>query len=192
MNAERTGRRYHRTGCGQPFDTPGAREREKIRVKIQQEIDMRILTRSAAFLILGCTLFVTAPAQTSSGAAEQELLVSVNRTRRAQGLPPLRWNDALAAAARRHAGVMAQRGSAEHGFAGEPGLASRVTQAGVRFVSLSENVAQGPGPEAIQAEFLNSANHRANILDSDMDSVGIGVVERRGQLFAVEDFSKVK
>jgi uncharacterized protein YkwD len=87
---------------------------------------------------------------------------------------------------------MAQRGSAEHGFAGEPGLASRVTQAGVRFVSLSENVAQGPGPEAIQTEFLNSSNHRANILDSDMDSVGIGVVERRGQLFAVEDFSKVK
>ncbi|MGA2643814.1 MAG: CAP domain-containing protein [Candidatus Sulfotelmatobacter sp.] len=153
---------------------------------------MRIMTRSAAFLILGCTLLVTAPAQTSSGAAEQELFVSVNRTRRAQGLPPLRWNDALAAAARRHAGVMAQRGSAEHGFAGEPGLASRVTQAGVRFVSLSENVAQGPGPEAIQTEFLNSSNHRANILDAEMDSVGIGVVERRGQLFAVEDFSKVK
>jgi hypothetical protein len=30
------------------------------------------------------------------------------------------------------------------------------------------------------------------MLDSDMDSIGVGVVERRGQLFAVEDFSKAK
>jgi uncharacterized protein YkwD len=39
---------------------------------------------------------------------------------------------------------------------------------------------------------MGSANHRANILDRDMDSVGIGVVERGGQVFAVEDFLKVK
>lgn len=151
---------------------------------------MRIMTLTAACLIVGCTLL--AQAQTNSNAAEQELFVAVNRARQAQGLPALRWNNALAAAARRHAGVMAQRGAAEHGFAGEPGLASRATQAGARFVSLSENVALGAGAEAIQAEFLHSPNHRANILDSDMDSVGIGVVERRGQFFGVEDFSKAK
>ena len=46
--------------------------------------------------------------------------------------------------------------------------------------------------ETIQSEFLKSPNHRANMLDSDMDSIGVGVVERRGQLFAVEDFSKAK
>jgi len=34
--------------------------------------------------------------------------------------------------------------------------------------------------------------HRANILDRDIDSVGIGVVERDGHMFAVEDFSKAK
>jgi hypothetical protein len=33
---------------------------------------------------------------------------------------------------------------------------------------------------------------RANILDTDMDSAGIGVADRNGQLFAVEDFSKAK
>jgi hypothetical protein len=30
------------------------------------------------------------------------------------------------------------------------------------------------------------------MLDSDMDSIGVGVAERAGQLFAVEDFSKAK
>jgi uncharacterized protein YkwD len=152
---------------------------------------MRIVTWAAALLISGLSV-ASLQAQTSATAAEQELFVSVNRARRAQGLPTLRWNDALAAAARRHAELMAQRGSAEHGFAGEPNLASRVTQAGARFVWLSENVAQGPAAETIQSAFLKSPNHRANMLDSDMDSIGVGVVERRGQLFAVEDFSKAK
>jgi len=39
---------------------------------------------------------------------------------------------------------------------------------------------------------MHSPPHRANLLDKDMDSVGIGVVERNGELFAVEDFSKAK
>lgn len=153
---------------------------------------MRIVTWAAALLISGLTVAFSLQAQTSASAAEQELFVSVNRARRTQGLPALRWNDALAAAARQHAEWMAKRGSAEHGFAGEPSLASRVTQAGARFVWLSENVAQGPAAETIHSEFLKSPNHRANMLDSDMDSIGVGVVERRGQLFAVEDFSKAK
>jgi uncharacterized protein YkwD len=120
------------------------------------------------------------------------LFAGVNRARRAQGLPDLKWNDALAAAARRHAGLMAQYASAEHGYAGEPSLASRVTQAGGRFVWLAENVIQGSSTDGIQAAFLKSANHRANVLDSDMDSIGVGVVERGGWLYAVEDFSKAK
>ena len=152
---------------------------------------MRIMLRLAAILIIGLAALSAARAQTGSGA-EQELFAAVNRARRAQGLSGLKWNDALALAAHRHAALMAQHGAAEHGFPGEPALASRVTQAGARFVWLSENVAQGPGVETIQAEFLRSPNHRANMLDSDMDSVGVGVVERGGQLFAVEDFSKAK
>jgi uncharacterized protein YkwD len=174
------------------FDTRAARGNEKIRVKIlQREIEMRTMTR-AAILIGVLAAIVTTEAQNGASTAEMQSFTLVNRTRRAEGLPALKWNDSLAAAARRHAGQMAQHGSAEHGFAGEPGLAARVTRAGVRFVSLSENVAQGPGVTAIQAEFLNSPNHRANMLDSNMDSVGIGIVRRGGQLFAVEDFCKAK
>ncbi|MFZ0294184.1 MAG: CAP domain-containing protein [Candidatus Sulfotelmatobacter sp.] len=150
---------------------------------------MRIVARMVALFIIALAAFSAAQAQ---NPAEQELFASVNRARRNAGLPALKWNDALATAAKRHAGVMAQRGEAQHGFAGEPALASRVTQAGTRFVWLSENVALGPRVEAIEAEFFKSPNHRANMLDSDMDSIGVGVVERGGQLFAVEDFSKAK
>ncbi len=154
--------------------------------------NLRILARLAAAVIVTFSSISAAQAQTSASAAEQELFGSVNRARRAQNLPGLKWSESLAVAARRHAGMMAQHGSAEHTFSGEPSLTSRVTQAGAHFVWLAENVIQGSAVDAIQAEFLKSPNHRANILDSDMDSIGVGVVEHGGQLFAVEDFSKAK
>lgn len=122
--------------------------------------------------------------------AEQELFASVNQARRSQGLPALRWDESLATAARRHADVMAAHGEAQHQFEGEPSLSARVKQTGAHFGWLSENVTMGPTTGFIHNQFMNSPNHRANVLDRDMDSVGIGVVKRGGELFAVEDFSQ--
>jgi uncharacterized protein YkwD len=39
---------------------------------------------------------------------------------------------------------------------------------------------------------MKSPPHRANVLDTDMDSIGVGVVEHGGKMFAVEDFSKAR
>lgn len=152
---------------------------------------MRLMIRLAALAMVSATT-VVAQAPAGASATERELFAGVNQARQAQGRPGLKWSEALARAARRHASVMAQHGSAEHGFAGEPSLASRANQAGAHFVFLAENVIQGTSAEGIHEEFLKSAKHRANILDADMDSIGVGVVDRGGQLFAVEDFSKAK
>ncbi len=157
---------------------------------------MRIGTRLAAMAIAGAIagtmLCWPAYGQTEATRAERELFASANQARRAQGLAPLRWDDALAAAARRHAEVMAQHGSAQHGFEGEPSLSARVKQAGAHFGWLAENVTQGQTPGFIHVQFMQSAPHRANILDRDMDSIGIGVVESRGQLFVVEDLAQAR
>ena len=153
---------------------------------------MRIGTRLAAMAMVGIMLCWPAYSQTPTLRAERELFAAANQARRAQGLAPLRWDESLATAARRHAKVMAVRGSARHGFEGEPSLSARVKQAGAHFSWLSENVTQGPTPEFIHAQFMKSPPHRANILDRDMDSIGIGVVEQRGQLFAVEDLSQAR
>jgi len=56
----------------------------------------------------------------------------------------------------------------------------------------AENVDEGPNPTAIHQSFMNSPQPHANILDPDMDSAAIGIAERNGQLFTVEDFSKAK
>ena len=124
--------------------------------------------------------------------AERELFAAVNEARRNQGMSPLRWNESLAKAARRHAAAMAEHGSAQHGFEGERSLSVRVKQTGAHFVWLSENVTQGPKPDFIHTQFMKSPGHRANILDTDMNSIGVGVVEEGGQFFAVEDFADLR
>ena len=153
---------------------------------------MRIRTRLAAVAMVGIMLCWSAHGETAGLQAERELFASVNQARRAQGLAPLRWDEALAAAARRHAEVMAKHGSAQHGFEGEPSLSARAKQTGARFNWLAENVTQGPTPGFIHSQFMKSPPHRANIVDTDMDSIGVGVVEQGGQLFAVEDFAQAR
>ncbi|MGB8013644.1 MAG: CAP domain-containing protein [Terriglobales bacterium] len=153
---------------------------------------MRIRPRLAAIAMVATMLCWSAYSQTSVTRAERELFAAINQSRRAQGLAPMRWDEALAAAARRHAQAMAEHGSVQHGFEGEPSLSARVKQAGARFSWLAENVAQGPAPQFIHTQFMQSPPHRANVLDRDMDSIGIGVMEQGGQLFAVEVFSQAR
>lgn len=152
---------------------------------------MRIRTRLGALATVAI-IFCSAAFPETPIQAERELLASVNQARRNQGLPPLRWDESLASAARRHAVIMAEHGTAQHGFQGEPSLSERVKQVGARFTWLSENVTQGPTADFIHTQFMKSPPHRANILDRDMDSIGVGVVEQGGQLFAVEDFSQAR
>ncbi len=137
-------------------------------------------------------LSFSAPAANSQGHAgdsEQTLLQSANRERAAKGLAPLKWSDALAEAARQHAVRMAQQNTLSHQLPGEPALAERASRAGARYHILAENVAEGPSAQSIHQEWMDSPPHRANLLDRQMDSVGIAVAVRDGTLFAVEDFS---
>ena len=136
--------------------------------------------------------WISATAQPKADLAGQQLFQAMNREREANGLPALKWDDALANAARQHAELMAEQKSLSHGFLGELSLPSRATRAGARFSWLSENVAAGPNAENISEQWMQSPNHRANLLDADMDTIGAGAVERNGVIFAVADFSKAK
>jgi len=143
-------------------------------------------------LWIAAALATSAWAQKGASAVERSLYEAVNHERKAQGLRALKWDDALAAAARRHAQEMTKGKSVEHRFPGELSLPSRATKAGARFISISENIVQAASAKAAHSEFMHSANHKANILDPDVDSIGIGVSHRGGELFVVEDFSKAK
>lgn len=155
-----------------------------------------MMKRGAAVSVLALSLVLLilplAQAQQKGASVERSLLDAVNRERRQEGLPLFKWDEALAGAARKHAAQMAEQNSLSHQFPGEPGLAARVGQAGVRHSWLAENIAEGTSADDIHQQFMKSPNHRANILDSDMDTVGIGVAQAQGKWFAVEDFCKAK
>jgi hypothetical protein len=123
-------------------------------------------------------------------AQVQSLFAATNRARVEQGLPPLRWDESLAAAARGHAAWIVQNGQLSHQYPGESDLASRAAQAGAHFQSVAENIAMGGSVGQIQSEWMKSPPHRANILDPNLNAVGFGVMERGGYLYAVADFDR--
>lgn len=133
---------------------------------------------------------LAAPPMSLQPSAEEKLFFdAANRERLAAGLRPLKWDDALASAARRHASLMASRADLSHQLPGEPPLDQRAGQAGARFSQVGENIAVGPEAPPIHEGWMKSPGHRANILDIHFTALGVGVVEYQGELYSVEDFS---
>ena len=151
---------------------------------------LRCLTILAAIvlaaLLLTPTLHAAAGPQSS---ADLTLLNAANHDRAAAGLPALQWDANLAAAAHQHALLMAQRNALSHQFPGEPPMQDRARHAGARFSLIAENVAEGPSIPGLHIQWMNSAPHRANLLDRELNSIGVSVVQNGNMYFAVEDFS---
>ncbi|HVP52449.1 MAG TPA: CAP domain-containing protein [Terriglobales bacterium] len=124
-----------------------------------------------------------------SAAAEQELFRMINRDRAQAGRPELEWNEWLAQAARKHAEEMAHRGQLSHQFPGEPGVRDRIAATALRFDASGENVAVGLATAEINDDWMHSPGHRANILDSRYNAIGVAVVRSGDQLYAVTDFA---
>jgi hypothetical protein len=142
-----------------------------------------------SLLIFGAGIAGSVRAQAPRGSAEQILYEAANRDRQARRLRPLHWDNSLATGARQHAQRMAQQNTLSHQLPGEEDFKARALRAGARFSSLAENIAEGPNAPGIHTQWMNSPPHRENLLDPKLDSIGIAVAERGGEMFAVEDFS---
>jgi uncharacterized protein YkwD len=126
-----------------------------------------------------------------ASAQEQQLFALVNRERDRAGLRRLEWNDALAQTARGHVKLLVQHGGLSHQFPGEPSLAERLGATGLRFDASAENVALGPGIEGDHDALMQSAGHRANILDAQYNAIGIGIAAGGAYLYVAENFAHV-
>ena len=127
--------------------------------------------------------------QANIQTADEQLLALANQARAQVGAGRLQWDSALAAAALFHCRRMVVEGPIAHRYGGEPDLTDRAGQAGARFNLIEENVAVGPSAATIHEEWMNSAGHRANLLNPEIDHIGVAVVESRGVLYAVADYS---
>jgi hypothetical protein len=84
---------------------------------------------------------------------------------------------------------MAAHEGISHQFPGEPELSTRGSNAGAHFSLITENVAEAPESTMIHDLWMHSKGHRANLLDPNVKVVGISVVVRDHQFYAVEDFA---
>lgn len=122
--------------------------------------------------------------------AAEQLFTLGNEARVNHGARPLQWDTELAAAAMRHCMRMAAEGSISHRYDGEPDLTERAGSAGAHFSMIEENVAVASYVDMIQEGWMHSTGHRENLLNPEVDRVGIAVVASQGMLFAVEDFAR--
>jgi hypothetical protein len=121
-------------------------------------------------------------------SSAQQLFQLLNRDRAQAGLPPLAWDDGLAAAAQKHARLMADRSQLAHQFPGELPLQRRVTA--VPLDLSGENVAIDVSIPEANTGFMHSPPHRANILSREFNAVGIGVVWKGNQMWVAQDFAR--
>jgi uncharacterized protein YkwD len=152
---------------------------------------LRVLIRVVVLSVIA--LLITSYSvygQSEVPSAERNLFDALNRERTAQGLPPLQWDESLAAAARQHAARMAQQNVLSHQLPGEAPVQDRATRAGARFSLIAENIAVAPNPAIIHSAWMQSPHHRENILDPQLTEVGIAVIKGGDGLFAVQDFSQ--
>jgi uncharacterized protein YkwD len=98
-----------------------------------------------------------------------------NAQRTAQGLSPLSSNTLLQQAAQGHGNDMAVNDYFSHTGLNGSTPSSRVNATGYAWSALGENIAAGyTTPEAVVTGWMNSSGHRANILNSNFQQIGVG------------------
>jgi Cysteine-rich secretory protein family len=123
-------------------------------------------------------------------AVAQQLFAMANESRAEAGAGRLVWDPALAQAAMQHCLRMTEEDSLSHQYRGEADLATRANTAGARFGLIEENIALGSRVAGIHEGWLESPGHRANLLNLEVNRIGVAVIASQGVIFAVEDFSR--
>lgn len=109
----------------------------------------------------------------SSDAYVSQVLNLVNQERAKAGAAPLTLDSKATQAAQLRAQEIER--SFSHTRPDGSSFSTALTAFGVNFRSSGENIAYGQNsPESVMNGWMNSAGHRANILNSSFTSIGIG------------------
>jgi hypothetical protein len=148
----------------------------------------RLLATVAATVTLGTSLLLATASSASAASADYDFLSKVNASRSQHGLPALTMMSDLHSLATSWSAHMASGGCGGGAdICHNPNLTSDVDN----WQAVGENVGVGPDVNAIEDAFMNSPEHRANILDPDYTEVGIGTaVGKDGRLYVTQDFRK--
>jgi hypothetical protein len=152
------------------------------------------VSRIVASLSLCLMLLVTTlPADAQSPGAVNDFIARVNRERVTRGLAPYAMSAQLTAAAQGHANDLATRGSFSHVGSDGSTTAIRVQRKGYRAYKwgfrVGENWAWYHDAASAMGMWMDSAPHRANLLNSTYREMGIGIARAAdGRFVYVVDF----
>jgi uncharacterized protein YkwD len=119
-------------------------------------------------------------------ATEDEVVDLVNKERAKSGCDPLRVDPKLAQAAQEHSSDMSDRDYFDHTTPEGVSFADRIVNAGYPTPG-AENIAVGQkNAQQVMQGWMNSDGHRANILNCDLNAIGVGLDENG--MYWTQDF----
>jgi uncharacterized protein YkwD len=117
---------------------------------------------------------------------EDQVVDLVNDERSGAGCQPLKVDPKLAQAAQDHSTDMAERNYFDHTTPEGLTFADRIVNAGYPTPG-AENIAVGQqNAEQVMDGWMNSDGHRANILNCDLHTIGVGLAEEG--MYWTQDF----
>ncbi len=144
---------------------------------------LAIATRAALIAALAITVFApSANATTSASAAESLIIGWVNSARSSRGLVPLRYDSDLASISGLRASRMASSNTMSHSVGGN--LAAQLNAYRVGWYRYGEDIGWSTSRWSVDAArsifnaWMNSSSHRALILSSRFNYIGVGLAHR--------------
>lgn len=118
----------------------------------------------------------------------EQVAVLVNEERTAYGLQPVRISPILSEAANIRAGELKNKFS--HTRPNGTDCFTAMSELGIKYRAAAENIAYGQkNPESVMNAWMNSSGHRANILNENMEYIGVGVFYQDGVYYWSQFFA---
>ena len=162
-------------------------ERSSLKAARQPNLKKTDQTSFISHLATVVTPKVSACCSVGTHEANSELLQlqGVNYERSKRGIAKVTRNSCMDNVALGWTQVIAKQGYLSH----NPNWDTQIAKCG-RWTSLGENVGYGPDSSALMTAFMNSAGHKANILNSNFTNIGIGAIRVSGRLYVTQDYAK--
>jgi len=135
-------------------------------------------------------LFPEIPDAPLFNSIEKRIVELINAERRLRGLKELVYSKEVSKVSRSHSENMAKNRFFSHfsPFTGSP--SDRMKNAGIEFSKVSENIAMGDNADEIHALLMDSPAHKCNVLDPEMEKVGVGAYFHEDKWWVTENFIK--
>ena len=119
---------------------------------------------------------------------KNELLKDINRIRRNNGLNKVKELSKLSQASYQHSKDMAENNFFSHLSSKKENPSQRLKNSGIRFEKILENISQASKLCLAHNDILESPGHLNNLLDREINKIGLGIYQKNGLIYLTEDF----